>query len=234
MTNTIQQNKKLSELALNAYRTYQFKWLDEHGSSVFDTLEEMKEGKGASFEKIDASNYDPQKLFDYLADSNGINGELFVSFAEFKDNEFKDKEIVKNLLDDFDYEYYLHSAKPGEPGRILSYEPFGYEGTLCDVEVDLRRGIPATDIVGIADGVVKESRETIRAAFRNQRIEFPQERVLISLSPADIKKDGSSSHSAAIAMSILNQMSDSKLKDDCLVLGKLNLAASGNREKTGY
>ena len=223
MTNTIQQNKKLSEIALNAYKTYQFKWLDEHGSSVFDTLEEMK-AEGVADDKIDASNYDPQKLFEYLADSNGIRGELFVSFAEFKDNEFKDKEIVKNFLDDFDYEYYLHSAKPGEPGRILSYEPFGYEGTLCDVEVDLRRGIPATDIVGIADGVVKESRETIRAAFRNQRIEFPQERVLISLSPAEIKKDGSSSHSAAIAMSILNQMSDSKLKDDCLVLGKLNLA----------
>ncbi len=232
MTNTIQQNKKLSELALNAYRTYQFKWLDEHGSSVFDTLEEMKGEKGASVEKTDASNYDPEKLFEYLADSNGINGELFVSFDEFKENEFKDKEIVKNLLDDFDYGYYLHIAKPGEPGRILSYEPFGYEGTLCDVEVDLRRGIPATDFVGLADGVIKESRMTIMAAFRNQRIEFPPERVLISLSPADIKKDGSSSHSAAIAMSILNQMSDSKLKEDCLVLGELNLAGGIEPLKT--
>ena len=223
MTNTIQENKKLSEIALNAYKTYQFKWLDEHGSSVFDTLEEMK-GEGAVTDKIDASNYDPEKLFAYLADSNGINGEFFVSFDEFKENEFKDKEIVKNFLHDSDYDYYLHTAKPEEPGRILSYESFGYEGTLCDVEVDLRRGIPATEIVGIADSVVKESRETIRAAFRNQRIEFPQERVLISLSPADVKKDGSSSHSAAIAMSILNQMSDSKLKEDCLVLGSLNLA----------
>ena len=229
MTNTIQENKKLSELALNAYKTYQFKWLDEHGSSVFDTLEEMKE-EGVADDKIDASNYDPQKLFEYLADSNGIRGELFVSFAEFKDNEFEDKEIVKNLLDDFDYEYYLQAAKPGEPGRILSYEPFGYEGTLCPVEGDIRHGIPMIDIVGLADNAVKESKERMLAGFRNQRIDFPQERVLISLSPVDVKKEAP--HEVAIAMAILNQMSDSKLTEDCLVLGELKLDGTIEPVKT--
>lgn len=49
---------------------------------------------------------------------------------------------------------------------IYSFSPFGYEGALVTVEVDLRRGIPATDIVGLADGEVKASRERVQAAIR--------------------------------------------------------------------
>ena len=36
--------------------------------------------------------------------------------------------------------------------QIYCFSPFGYEGSLVSVEVDLRRGIPAVDIVGLADG----------------------------------------------------------------------------------
>ncbi|MFM9587300.1 hypothetical protein, partial [Streptomyces caniscabiei] len=43
--------------------------------------------------------------------------------------------------------------------QIYSFSPFGYEGNLVTVEVDLKRGIPAIDMVGLADGAVKESRE---------------------------------------------------------------------------
>ena len=46
--------------------------------------------------------------------------------------------------------------------NIFSYSPFGYEGSLVTVEVDLRRGIPAVDIVGLADGAVKERRKRMR------------------------------------------------------------------------
>ena len=69
--------------------------------------------------------------------------------------------------------------------QIYSFSPFGYEGSLVSVEVDLRRGIPAVDIVGLADGAVKESRERMRSAIRNCGFDFPPERVLISLAPAD-------------------------------------------------
>ena len=51
--------------------------------------------------------------------------------------------------------------------QIYSFSPFGYEGSLVTVEVDLRRGIPAVDIVGLADGAVKESRERMQAAIKN-------------------------------------------------------------------
>ena len=60
--------------------------------------------------------------------------------------------------------------------QFYSFSPFGYEGALVTVEVDLRRGIPAIDLVGLADNAVKESRERMQAAIRNSGFELPPER----------------------------------------------------------
>ncbi|MDR1748990.1 MAG: YifB family Mg chelatase-like AAA ATPase, partial [Spirochaetaceae bacterium] len=86
--------------------------------------------------------------------------------------------------------------------QIYSFSPFGYEGALVRVEVDLCRGIPAVDMVGLPDGTVRESRERMRAAIRNSALEFPAERILINLSPADVKKEGSG-FDLPIALAIL-------------------------------
>lgn len=102
---------------------------------------------------------------------------------------------------------------------IYSYSPFGYEGALVTVEVDLRRGIPATDIVGLADSAVKESRERVQAAIRNSGLEYPSERVLISLSPADLKKEGAG-FDLPIALGILQK----EFTENVLVMGELDLA----------
>ena len=87
---------------------------------------------------------------------------------------------------------------------IYSFSSWGYEGSLITIEVDLRRGIPAVDIVGLPDGAVKESRERMQAAIRNSGFDFPPERVLISLSPADIKKEGAD-FDLPIALAVLAQ-----------------------------
>lgn len=102
---------------------------------------------------------------------------------------------------------------------IYSFSPFGYEGALVTVEVDLRRGIPATDIVGLADGEVKASRERIQCAIRNSGLEYPNERVLISLSPADLKKEGAG-FDLPIALGILQK----NFTENVLVLGELELS----------
>lgn len=113
--------------------------------------------------------------------------------------------------------------------RIYSFSPFGYEGALVAVEVDLRRGIPAVDLVGLADNAVRESRERMRAAIRNSGFEFPAERVLISLSPADVKKEGAG-FDLAIALAVLykKQYPETKVEtteaDDVLVMGELELS----------
>ncbi len=93
--------------------------------------------------------------------------------------------------------------------KVISFSPFGYEGALVSIEVDLRRGIPLVEVVGLADNAVKEARERMRAAIRNSGFEFPLERVLISLSPADVKKEGAG-FDLAIALAVLQE----KLKTD--------------------
>lgn len=114
--------------------------------------------------------------------------------------------------------------------QIFSFSPFGYEGSLVTVEVDLRRGIPAVDVVGLADGAVKESRERMQAAIRNSGLEFPLERVLISLSPADLKKEGAG-FDLAIALGVLfeKKLHDDagdnfKISESILVMGELELS----------
>ena len=112
--------------------------------------------------------------------------------------------------------------------QIYSFSPFGYEGALVSVEVDLRRGIPAVDVVGLADGAVKEARERMQAAVRNSGFDFPLERVLISLSPADLKKEGAG-FDLPIALGVLasnaekNGVSDF-LTEPVLVMGELELS----------
>lgn len=105
-----------------------------------------------------------------------------------------------------------------KPMPVYSYSPFGYEGVLVQIETDLRRGIPAYDIVGISDGVVRETRERIRAAFRSSDLEFPKERILQSATPADLKKEGYMD--LAMAVSILSQTED-YIKEPVMVLGEL-------------
>lgn len=112
--------------------------------------------------------------------------------------------------------------------QIYSFSPFGYEGSLVTVEVDLRRGIPAIDIVGLADGAVKESRERMQAAIRNSGFEFPPERVLISLSPADLKKEGAG-FDLPIALGVLAANAIDKgavnfIADQILIMGELELS----------
>ena len=112
--------------------------------------------------------------------------------------------------------------------QIYSFSPFGYEGALVTVEVDLRRGIPATDIVGLADGAVKESRERMQAAIRNAGFEYPPERVLISLSPADLRKEGAG-FDLPVALGVLGAKAaaDGKkefITDPILVMGELELS----------
>ena len=104
---------------------------------------------------------------------------------------------------------------------IYSFSPFGYDGSIVSVEVDLRHGIPATDIVGLSDGAVKETRELVQSAIRNSGLEYPSERVLISLSPVDLKKEGAG-FDLPIALGILQK----NFTENVLVMGELVLSGA--------
>ncbi len=77
--------------------------------------------------------------------------------------------------------------------RIHSATTLGVDAYVVEVEVDISRSqLPRTDIVGLPDAAVKESRDRVRSAMRNSDLDFPGDRVTVNLAPADVRKEGPS------------------------------------------
>ena len=77
--------------------------------------------------------------------------------------------------------------------KLHSAEVIGLSGKIIDVEIDLSQGLFNFTIVGLADKAVGESKERISAAIKSIGARSPQkknQRVVISLAPADLKKEG--------------------------------------------
>ena len=97
------------------------------------------------------------------------------------------------------------------------------------VEVDILRGLHSFKIVGLAGKAVEESRDRISAAIKNSGLKTPKkknQKVVIALAPADMKKSGPV-YDLAIAISYL--LADGQLKanvGDTLLLGELSLDGS--------
>lgn len=76
--------------------------------------------------------------------------------------------------------------------KIKSISLIGLEGSLVEVQTDIRNGIPEFEIVGLPDASVRESKKRIESAIINTKVEFPSKKILINLAPANIRKEGSS------------------------------------------
>ena len=78
----------------------------------------------------------------------------------------------------------------------------GIDAPLVTVEVHVSNGLPALNIVGLAETAVKESKDRVRGAILNSHFEFPFQRITINLAPADLPKEGGR-FDLAIALGIL-------------------------------
>ena len=74
--------------------------------------------------------------------------------------------------------------------KIHSIVPYGFEAKLVEVEGDMNRGLPAFNIVGMANKTVNEAKDRVRSAIMNSEFSFPDKKVTINLAPADLPKDG--------------------------------------------
>jgi len=90
-----------------------------------------------------------------------------------------------------------------------------------EVESSFTKGLPGFSIVGLTSQSIQESKERVKSALLNNDFEFPPLKITISLSPADIKKEGSH-FDLPIALSILYHKKDIDLSE-FLVLGELGL-----------
>jgi magnesium chelatase family protein len=74
--------------------------------------------------------------------------------------------------------------------RAHTFTIEGLHARHVTVEVDVRRGLPAFTIVGLADAAVREARERVRTAILNCGYEFPAQRITANLAPGDVPKAG--------------------------------------------
>jgi magnesium chelatase family protein len=74
--------------------------------------------------------------------------------------------------------------------RARTFAIEGLHARPITVEVDIRAGLPAFAIVGLADAAVREARDRVHAALLNSGYEFPARRITANLAPADVPKVG--------------------------------------------
>lgn len=97
----------------------------------------------------------------------------------------------------------------------------GYEVLL---EVYISNGLPAFDVVGLPDAAVREARERVRAAIKNNGYRFPVSRMTVNLAPADKKKAGTL-YDLPMFIGILAADGDiDEPGDDCAFIGELSLS----------
>ncbi|MCR5664082.1 MAG: YifB family Mg chelatase-like AAA ATPase [Oscillospiraceae bacterium] len=107
--------------------------------------------------------------------------------------------------------------------KVRSFGVSGVGGYPVELEVYITNGLPAFDIVGLPDAAVKESRERVRAAVKNNGFRFPVSRITVNLAPADRKKVGTL-YDLPMLIGILAANGELKsVKDDCAFLGELSL-----------
>jgi magnesium chelatase family protein len=110
---------------------------------------------------------------------------------------------------------------------VRSATVIGIDALDVTVEVDVVAGLPSWTIVGLASSAVREARERVTAALANSGFDVPSRRVTVNLSPADVRKDGTS-FDLPIALALLAATGaiEAKALDGLIVAGELGLDGS--------
>lgn len=108
--------------------------------------------------------------------------------------------------------------------KVYSSAVYGVDAMTITMEVDASDGVPGYYIVGLPDKAVSESLDRVRTAMRNSRIDRPRAKVLINMSPADIKKEGAA-YDLPIAVGLMaasNSIPTAEL-GQFIIMGELGL-----------
>ena len=110
--------------------------------------------------------------------------------------------------------------------KIFGAAVQGIEATLITIEVNCSKGIKFM-LVGLPDASVKESHERIISALQVNGYKFPRQQVVINMSPADIRKEGTA-YDLPLAIGILaasESVKPDKL-EEYIIMGELSLDGS--------
>ena len=104
---------------------------------------------------------------------------------------------------------------------------YGTKARVIRIEADVSDGLPVFDMVGFLASAVKEARERVRIAVRQMGIRFPAKRITVNLSPATVRKEGTT-FDLPIAICLLTafgHLSKECIKDT-MFIGELGLDGS--------
>jgi magnesium chelatase family protein len=110
------------------------------------------------------------------------------------------------------------------PSVLYGATLIGVDAVKVGVEVDLLRRLPQVVMVGLPAPAVRESADRVRSAIVAAGFEFPRQRVVVALAPADLRKDGTA-FDLPIAVGILleaGHVSDERVHR-YLFVGELSL-----------
>ncbi len=116
--------------------------------------------------------------------------------------------------------------------KSYSAQLIGLQSEIVTIEVDISHGLHAFSVVGLGDRAVEESKDRIAAAIKNTGYTSPKQKnqkVVISLAPADVRKEGPS-FDLAMALTYLKATSDIDFNSDKKIfLGELSLEGKVRR-----
>ena len=103
----------------------------------------------------------------------------------------------------------------------------GIDAVKVGVEVDVSGGLPGITVVGLPDTAVQEAKERVKAALKNSGYSFPMRKIVVNLTPADLRKEGPS-FDLPISVGIIaaSEQASAQLLGDYLFLGEVSLDGS--------
>ncbi len=116
--------------------------------------------------------------------------------------------------------------------KVYSAQVNMLTGQIVTIEVDISRGLHAFSIVGLPDKAVDESKDRVSSAIKNSGFKSPKaknQKIVVSLSPADLKKEGPF-FDLAIALSYMLAAEDLEFNPEKKIfLGELGLDGALHR-----
>ena len=106
--------------------------------------------------------------------------------------------------------------------KIFSCFVEGLEAAPIEVEVDILQGLPGLSIVGLGDAAVHEAKERIRSAIKNSDATYPQQKKIINLAPAHIRKNGAC-FDVPMALGLLAASGQIQVPANTIIVGELAL-----------
>ena len=111
--------------------------------------------------------------------------------------------------------------------KVYGSAVFGVEASTITVEVNVDKGV-GYHLVGLPDNAVRESNFRIAAALQNNGYKIPGKKLILNMSPADLRKEGSA-YDLTLAMGILVATGQIKEKiplEGYIIMGELSLDGS--------